>query len=737
MPATYGILLAGGLGTRLEAQLSESGKSEEFVTPQVIGAKFGFPKPLMPIARGKFPMMLNGLAHLKASGVTNVTIVVKEGYESLFREVIGDGSAFGMKITYASQSEARGIPDAVKCAIDKMHSEKVLSKKEMADSRNKFIVVAGDNVYRGDELTQIFADFNRSSKAQNSCVSLELPIGADKLKAGRHVQKNKEGREQLKWGIQYKWKDEAGKEHVELVEKPLLEDHLKTMQRKGCKAFALTAYYELSDSPQSLLIKIQEALDARPGGKGEINMPAAVLSRYIAEGKYVVGAPILLENWVDLGEAASLAGNNFQVREQVDQIKDFIYKHLINGAGCKPSEAMQLLKNYRKLIREKTNVITLYQNGILACEEKAVQTETEQAKVTRLINEITNASFLDALKYRLKLKDKVNELFKDYMHIGEEHVSIRAWSVSQIKDFINKNKDLILKAAKEKDAKFQQIQKYKLFSHLKSNFIAIATPEFLTKADSALEGFECDWSTVRIMKKSPFKLSVDLKNKTGQSKTLTFKPSELYKINKKWELSSIETTDGEFENVEELKNSLGQYFKLKNELRKLLKNSLGQCFNLEKDLEKLFGKQIREINEPVVDSVVHKKEDNVFVKVGKAVISGIVGGIKGILMAPRDSWKIHLAKKISPLNISNFLVEALKRVFSNPIIYTANMYKKMMHVTYYHGNNELKVYAKRDAVTSKEVVRVVRKQTLSCELLPNSTKEQEASRQAVGPQQVM
>ncbi len=97
-----GLLLAGGYGTRLRP-LTFTGN-----------------KHMLPIANK--PMLLYGLEHLKDAGITEIGIIqgpVKEGVA----QALGDGSKYGVKITYIDQPDPKGIAHAVITAEDYIGDE--------------------------------------------------------------------------------------------------------------------------------------------------------------------------------------------------------------------------------------------------------------------------------------------------------------------------------------------------------------------------------------------------------------------------------------------------------------------------------------------------------------------------------------------------------------------------------------------------------------------------------------
>ncbi len=109
-----GLLLAGGHGTRLRP-LTFTGN-----------------KHMLPIANK--PMILYGLEHLINAGVKEIGVIlgpIKEGVV----ELLGDGSNFGVKITYIDQPEPKGLAHAV------MISEWFLKGEP-------FIMYLGDNLLK-------------------------------------------------------------------------------------------------------------------------------------------------------------------------------------------------------------------------------------------------------------------------------------------------------------------------------------------------------------------------------------------------------------------------------------------------------------------------------------------------------------------------------------------------------------------------------------------------------------
>ncbi len=108
-----GIILHGGHGTRLRP-LTHTG-----------------PKQLLPIANK--PMSQYCLETIAETGITEIAIIIGGVGSNKVREYYGDGTKFGVNITYIEQDEPRGIAHAISLC------------KEFV-SNEKFLVFLGDNI---------------------------------------------------------------------------------------------------------------------------------------------------------------------------------------------------------------------------------------------------------------------------------------------------------------------------------------------------------------------------------------------------------------------------------------------------------------------------------------------------------------------------------------------------------------------------------------------------------------
>ena len=108
-----GIILHGGHGTRL-GPLTHT-----------------CPKQLLPIANK--PMSQYALEDLREAGITEIAIVVGDIYPEKVKKFYGDGSKFGINMTYIPQDKPEGISHAIKLCQNFVGND-------------RFIVYLGDNV---------------------------------------------------------------------------------------------------------------------------------------------------------------------------------------------------------------------------------------------------------------------------------------------------------------------------------------------------------------------------------------------------------------------------------------------------------------------------------------------------------------------------------------------------------------------------------------------------------------
>ena len=245
MKQRKGIILAGGSGTRLY--------------PVTIGVS----KQLLPVYDK--PMIYYPLSVLMLAKIREIAIITTAEDQAQFQRTLGDGSQWGISLTYIVQPSPDGLAQAFILARD------------FLDGAPSALIL-GDNIFHGEGLSDILAAAD--AKATGGTVF------------GYRVS------DPERYGVVSF--DEAGAAQ-EIIEKPL----------KPTSNYAVTGLYFLDGSAP------ERAAEVIPSARGELEI-TSLLGMYLDEGLLSVERMGRGFAWLDTGTHGSLldAGNFVRTLEK-------------------------------------------------------------------------------------------------------------------------------------------------------------------------------------------------------------------------------------------------------------------------------------------------------------------------------------------------------------------------------------------------------------------------------------
>ncbi|MGP4015255.1 glucose-1-phosphate thymidylyltransferase RfbA [Saccharopolyspora sp. 5N708] len=135
-----GIVLAGGSGTRLHP------------LTQVVS------KQLLPVYDK--PMVYYPVSVLMLAGIRDVLLISTPADTPLFQRLLGDGSQFGIRISYAEQPEPNGLAEAFVIGADFVGDDSVA-------------LVLGDNIFYGQGFSRIL---QQCARDLDGCTLFGYPV---------------------------------------------------------------------------------------------------------------------------------------------------------------------------------------------------------------------------------------------------------------------------------------------------------------------------------------------------------------------------------------------------------------------------------------------------------------------------------------------------------------------------------------------------------------------------------
>ncbi|MFA8441775.1 glucose-1-phosphate thymidylyltransferase RfbA [Yoonia sp.] len=278
MSTRKGLILAGGTGTRLWP------------------ITMGLSKQLMPIYDK--PMIYYPLSVLMLTGIHDIAIITTPQDQAQFQALLGDGSQWGVQITWLVQPSPDGLAQAY------------LIAEEFLDGAASAMVL-GDNIFFGHGLPELLANADVQDKG-GTVFGYRV---ADPERYGVVAM------------------DDAGRV-TQIVEKPEVPP----------SKYAVTGLYFLDGSAP------ERARNIRPSTRGELEI-VSLLESYLTEGTLTVETMGRGYAWLDTGTHGSLldASNFVRTLQSRQGMQTGCPEEIAYGAGwIDDAELTALADRYAK-----------------------------------------------------------------------------------------------------------------------------------------------------------------------------------------------------------------------------------------------------------------------------------------------------------------------------------------------------------------------------------------------------
>ena len=262
MSTRKGIIPAGGSGTRLY--------------PITIGVS----KQLLPVYDK--PMIYYPLSALMLAGIRDIAVITTPQDQDQFRRTLGDGSAWGISLSYIVQPAPEGLAQAY-----------ILAEEFLAGAPSAMVL--GDNIFFGHGLPDLMARADKPGRAATVF--------------GYHVA------DPERYGVVNF--DTQGRVRA-IVEKPA----------EPPSSYAVTGLYFLDGTAPD------RARAVTPSARGELEI-VSLLEMYLADGGLSVETMGRGYAWLDTGTHASLldAGNFVRTLEQRQGLQAGCPEEIAHAAG--------------------------------------------------------------------------------------------------------------------------------------------------------------------------------------------------------------------------------------------------------------------------------------------------------------------------------------------------------------------------------------------------------------------